>query len=165
MVLTFMPLFTLTIHFHLFFFVVEPSNVSFDILLFSQITKTTRTVNQRRLSERKNSGELPFQQPKLKTLYGRDLKDYENLNVEDLLTQLSAEELEELSEQVDPDDSLLPPSERCKDQTSKDPTGPLNRRQLLNFLTKFAKEQEDWPENKKFVTGVKLGESTISEEY
>src|SRR5699024_12023152 len=66
----------------------------------------------------------------------------------------------ELSGEVDPDDSLLPPSQRCKDQTLKDPTGPLNRRQLLNFLTKFAKEQEDWPENKKFVAGVKLGEST-----
>mgnify|MGYP002649720155 CR=1 FL=1 len=98
-----------------------------------------------------------MQQPKLKMLYGRDLKDYENMNVEDLLTQLSAEELEELSGTVDPDDSLLPPSQRCKEQTTKDPTGPLNRRQLLNFLTKFAKEQEDWPEDKKFVPGVKLG--------
>lgn len=79
------------------------------------------------------------------------------MNVEDLLNQLSAEELEQLSEDVDPDDSLLPPSQRCKDQTSKLPTGPLNRRQMLNFLTKFAKEQEDWPELKKFVPGVKLG--------
>ncbi|KAJ6224421.1 hypothetical protein RDWZM_002966 [Blomia tropicalis] len=127
----------------------------------SQITKTTRTVNQRRLSERKNSQEFLQQQPKLKMLYGRDLKDYENLNVEDLLNQLSAEELEQLSEEVDPDDSLLPPSQRCKEQTFKDPTGPLNRRQLLNFLTKFAKEQEDWPENKKFVPGVKLGKTWV----
>lgn len=102
-----------------------------------------------------------MQQPKLKMLYGRDLKDYENMNVEDLLTQLSAEELEELSGTVDPDDSLLPPSQRCKEQTNKDPTGPLNRRQLLNFLTKFAKEQEDWPEDKKFVPGVKLGKRLL----
>ncbi|XP_046915067.1 tropomodulin isoform X1 [Dermatophagoides farinae] len=122
----------------------------------SGITKTTRTINQRRLSERKSSQEL-FQQPKLKMLYGKDLKEYDNLNVEDLLGQLSAEELEQLSSEVDPDDSLLPPSQRCKDQTNKDPTGPLKRRQLLNFLTKFAKEQEDWPEIKKFVPGVKLG--------
>lgn len=90
-------------------------------------------------------------------LYGRDLKEYDNLNVEDLLNQLSAEELEQLSSEVDPDDNLLPPSQRCKDQTNKTPTGPLNRRQLLNFLTKFAKEQEDWPEFKKFVPGIKLG--------
>ncbi|KAI7695325.1 Tropomodulin, partial [Sarcoptes scabiei] len=126
-----------------------------------KITKTTRTINQRRLSERKNSQELlptpQPQQPKLKMLYGRDLKEYDNLNVEDLLGQLSAEELEQLSSEVDPDDSLLPPSERCKDQTTKDPTGPLRRRQLRNFLTKFAKEQEDWPEIKKFVPGLKLG--------
>lgn len=90
-------------------------------------------------------------------LYGRDLKEYDNLNVEDLLNQLSAEELEQLSEEVDPDDSLLPASQRCKDQTNKTPTGPLNRRQLINFITKFAKEQEDWPELKKWQAGVKLG--------
>lgn len=95
-------------------------------------------------------------------LYGRDLKEYDNINVEDLLNQLSAEELEQLSEDVDPDDSLLPPSERCKDQTTKRPTGPVNRRQLLNFLTKFAKEQEDWPELKKFLPGLKLGEYLAS---
>lgn len=128
---------------------------------YTKITKTTRTVNQRRLSERKNSQELPVQQPKLKMLYGRDLKDYENMNVEDLLTQLSAEELEQLGSEVDPDDTLLPASERCKEQTTKDPTGPLKRRQLLNFLTKFAKEQEDWPESRKFVPGVKLGKIWI----
>ena len=122
-----------------------------------QITKTTRTVNQRRLSERKSSQELLQQPRKLKMLYGKDLKEYENMNVEDLLNQLSADELEQLSSEVDPDDSLLPPSQRCKDQTNKTSTGPLNRRQLLNFLTKFAKEQEDWPELKKFVPGAKLG--------
>ncbi|CAG2164450.1 unnamed protein product [Oppiella nova] len=120
------------------------------------ITKTTRTINQRRLSERQNSVEKP-QEPKLKMLYGRDLKEYENMDVENLLSQLSADELAQLSEEVDPDDNLLPPSQRCKDQTSKSATGPLNRKKLLTFLTKFAAEQEDWPELKQFQPGVKRG--------
>jgi len=90
-------------------------------------------------------------------LYGRDLKEYENVNVEDLLGQLSADELEQLSNEVDPDDNLLPPSQRCKDQTDKTATGPLNRKKLLTFLTKFAQEQEDWPELKQFQPGVKKG--------
>ena len=120
-------------------------------------------MNQRRLSERKNSQDiaklknLDSDAPKYSLLGGRNLKEFEDLNVEDLLNQLSAEELEQLSDEVDPDDSLLPASQRCKDQTSKEPTGPLKRRQLLTFLTKYAQEQEDWPEFKPFVAGVKMG--------
>ena len=101
--------------------------------------------------------EKPPEGPKLKLLYGKDLKEYENVDVEALLSQLNAEELAQLSEEVDPDDNLLPPSQRCKDQTSKTPTGPLNRKKLLTFLTKFAAEQEDWPELKPFQSGVKKG--------
>ena len=121
-------------------------------------------MNQRRLSERKNSQDIVSKlkdseadAPKYSLVGGRNLKEYENLNVEDLLNQLSAEELEQLSDEVDPDDNLLPASQRCKDQTNKDPTGPLKRRQLLTFLTKYAQEQEDWPEFKQFVPGVKMG--------
>jgi hypothetical protein len=102
------------------------------------------------------------QEPKLKMLYGRDLKEYENVDVENLLSQLSADELAQLSEEVDPDDNLLPPSQRCKDQTSKSATGPLNRKKLLTFLTKFAAEQEDWPELKQFQPGVKRGMPYLS---
>jgi tropomodulin len=130
---------------------------------YTKITKTTRTINQRRLSERKNSQEK-IEQPKLKMLYGRDLKEYENVNVEDLLNQLSADELEQLSCEVDPDDNLLPASQRCKDQTTKSPTGPINRKKLLNFLTKFAQEQEDWPELKQFQPGVKNGKIWVPKE-
>lgn len=121
-----------------------------------QITKTTRTVNQRRLSSQKSVDEP--EPPKLKMLYGRDLKEYDNVDVESLLAQLTTEELEALSEEVDPDDALLPPSQRCKDQTTKTATGPLNRKKLLTFLTEYAKQQEDWPELKPFQSGVKRGE-------
>jgi tropomodulin len=59
---------------------------------------------------------------------------------------------------------LLPPSQRCKDQTNKSATGPLNRKKLLEFLTKFAQEQEDWPELKQFQPGVKKGKIWVPKE-
>ena len=36
-------------------------------------------------------------------LYGRDLSEYENMDVDELLTHLTPEELEILSKDVDPD--------------------------------------------------------------
>lgn len=90
-------------------------------------------------------------------LYGKDLKDYEDVDIDELLDKLTAEELEQLSSEVDPDDSLLPPSERCREQTTKPPTGPLDRKHLLEYLETSAKEQEDWPEHKPYQPGVKRG--------
>lgn len=90
-------------------------------------------------------------------LYGRDLSEYDSIPVDEILAKLSPAELEQLSNEVDPDDTLLPPSQRCKDQTSKVPTGPLNRKQLIQYLTKYAIEQEDWPENKRYEAGIKKG--------
>lgn len=90
-------------------------------------------------------------------LYGKDLSEYDSIPVDEILANLSPQELEQLSNEVDPDDTLLPPSQRCKDQTNKNPTGPLNRDQLIEYLTKYALEQEDWPENKRHVPGIKKG--------
>lgn len=90
-------------------------------------------------------------------LYGKDLSEYDNVPVDEILSKLSPQELEQLGNEVDPDDTLLPPSQRCKDQTSKDPTGPLNRRNLIQYLTKYAIEQQDWPEEKRYEPGVKKG--------
>lgn len=90
-------------------------------------------------------------------LYGKDLSEYDSIPVDEILAKLSPQELEQLSNEVDPDDSLLPPSQRCKDQTTKSPTGPLNRQQLILYLTKYAIEQKDWPENKRYEVGVKKG--------
>ncbi|CAN7983396.1 unnamed protein product [Ixodes hexagonus] len=87
----------------------------------------------------------------------KDLKKYADMDIDELLGKLSEEELEQLGNMVDPDDSLIPPSERCRTQTKKKPTGPLNRRHLLQFLEKFAREQEDWPEAKTFQAGAKRG--------
>lgn len=76
---------------------------------------------------------------------------------EDLLDGLTPSEIEELSNEVDPDDPHIPPSMRCREQTKKGPTGPYNRKKLLEYLKKYAMEQEDWPENKSHEPGIKRG--------
>ncbi|XP_046578493.1 tropomodulin-like isoform X2 [Haliotis rubra] len=85
----------------------------------------------------------------------KDVPDIELEDLDDLLTQLTAEELEELNGDFDPDNSLLPPNLRCRDQTSKDPTGPFNRQKLLKFIENQAKQEKDWEQNKAYVKETK----------
>jgi tropomodulin len=89
--------------------------------------------------------------------YGRKLTDYEDKDLENLLNDLSVEELEDLNNDFDPDNSLLPPSQRCRDQTDKEPTGPFKREKLLKHLEESAKNEKDWEENVPFSPGQKRG--------
>ncbi|UYV60690.1 TMOD1 [Cordylochernes scorpioides] len=91
-------------------------------------------------------------------------KTLDELTLDELLDKLTPEELEILESEVDPDDPHIPPNQRCKDQTKKAPTGPLNRRKLLQYLEKYAKEQEDWPEQQPFQLGMKRGKIWIPKE-
>jgi tropomodulin len=52
---------------------------------------------------------------------------------------------------------LLPPSQRCRNQTEKDPTGPYKRDKLLKYLEEQAKGEKDWEEVVPFNPGVKRG--------
>jgi len=90
-------------------------------------------------------------------LYGKDLSVYDDMDIEELLQQMTEEQLEQLSHEVDPDDSLLPANQRCRDQTNKESTGPLNRKHLLDYLETKAAEEEDWPELKPFQSGMVRG--------
>ncbi|OQR75021.1 tropomodulin-like, partial [Tropilaelaps mercedesae] len=92
------------------------------------------------------------------------IRKYSDVDIDELLSQLNENELEQLTGMVDPDDPLIPPSERCKNQTNKAPTGPLNRKKLLAYLEQYAKEQEDWPELKPYEPGVKRGKVWVSPE-
>ncbi|KAL5473438.1 hypothetical protein EMCRGX_G027923 [Ephydatia muelleri] len=55
-----------------------------------------------------------------------------------LLSGLSEKDLNELSELIDPDNQLLPPSERLPPQTTKKPTGPYDKQKLNDHLKKAA---------------------------
>ncbi|MFH4976394.1 hypothetical protein AB6A40_003103 [Gnathostoma spinigerum] len=90
-------------------------------------------------------------------LYGKGLADLDDGDLEGLLSKLSPEELEDLNCDFDPDNSLLPPSQRCRDQTDKKPTGPFQREKLLQYLEETAKKEEDWEEHVPYCPGVKRG--------
>jgi len=97
-------------------------------------------------------------------LYGKDLKEYDNINLDDLLSQLTDDQIKELGEElIDPDDSDVPASQRCRYNIEKEPTGPYNRKNLINFLETTAKEEKDWPEIKPF-TGEKRGKAFVPKE-
>ncbi|XP_065321641.1 uncharacterized protein LOC135929078 isoform X2 [Gordionus sp. m RMFG-2023] len=79
-------------------------------------------------------------------LQGHDTSEFANMDAEDLLMQLNENEIDELANDVDPDDPMLPPSDRCRTLTKKSPTGPLNRRNLLKYLERQSITEDDWDE-------------------
>jgi tropomodulin len=99
-----------------------------------------------------------------KLLYGKDLSDYERMDVDELLSQLTPEELDILSKDVDPDDNLLPPDQRTSYSCGKLPTGPLNRKQLIDYINKIAKETPDRPELQPYIAGTIRGKKYIAPE-
>ncbi|XP_046836118.1 tropomodulin isoform X3 [Vespa crabro] len=94
-------------------------------------------------------------------LYGKDLSEYEDVDVDELLAQLTQEEINILAKEVDPDDSFMPPSQRCSYECDKSPTGPLNRKKLIEHINKQALETPDRPELKPYVPGVIRGKKWI----
>lgn len=85
----------------------------------------------------------------------KDLSEVDFSDLDELFAKLTPEEIEILNSEVDPDDPYLPPSERCRDQTKKKPTGPFNRDQLIKFLEDQGKNEKDWEQNKPFVKETK----------
>ncbi|KAM4592549.1 tropomodulin-2 [Odontesthes bonariensis] len=78
--------------------------------------------------------------------YKKDLDKYKDLDEDEILNKLSAEELKQLEtalEEMDPENALLPAGLRQKDQTVKTATGQFNRDGLLKYLEKEAMEYKD----------------------
>ncbi|XP_065213803.1 tropomodulin-like isoform X2 [Planococcus citri] len=98
---------------------------------------------------------------KLVSTNSTDIKKYEDMDVDQLLAQLSPEEIQILAKEVDPDDSLLPPSQRCSYECSKEPTGPVNRKKLIEHINKQALESPDRPEAKPYVAGTVRGKKWV----
>ncbi|XP_026322386.1 tropomodulin-1 isoform X2 [Hyposmocoma kahamanoa] len=94
-------------------------------------------------------------------LFGRELSSYDEVDVDELLAKLTQEELNMLAKEVDPDDNFLPPSQRNNYDCEKDPTGPLNRKKLIEHINKQALETPDRPEIKPYVAGVIRGKKWI----
>uniref|UniRef100_A0A7N9B1S5 Tropomodulin 2 n=1 Tax=Mastacembelus armatus TaxID=205130 RepID=A0A7N9B1S5_9TELE len=91
--------------------------------------------------------------------YKKDLDKYKDLDEDEILNKLSAEELKQLEtalEEMDPENALLPAGLRQKDQTAKKATGTFDRERLLKYLEKEAMEYKDREDVVPF-TGEKKG--------
>ena len=68
--------------------------------------------------------------------FGRDAMAATDADLEDLMAQLSPEELTKLVDEMasDPDDKHLPASVRNSYRCDKAPTGELNRDSLINHI-------------------------------
>eukprot|EP00062_Callorhinchus_milii_P013780 gi/632962244/ref/XP_007897200.1/ PREDICTED: tropomodulin-1 isoform X2 [Callorhinchus milii] len=102
----------------------------------------------------------------MSTPFTKELEKYRDVDEDELLTKLSEEEIRQLEdelEELDPDNDLLPAGLRQKDQTKKEPTGPLNRDQLLDHLEKEAKEHKDREDLVPY-TGEKRGKPWVAKQ-
>ncbi|KAG8440486.1 hypothetical protein GDO86_006295 [Hymenochirus boettgeri] len=95
--------------------------------------------------------------------FRKDFDKYKNINEDEILNKLSEDELKQLEnvlEELDPENALLPAGFRQKDQTTKEVSGTFDREHLLAYLQKEALEQEDredyvpYTGEKKAVLGV-----------
>jgi len=84
--------------------------------------------------------------------------------IDHLLANLSSDEIEKLLEDVEsnPDDTFLPPSARCTYHCDKKPTGPYNRKKLLNYIYDQAKKTPDKIDLVPHVPGVTRGKKWIA---
>ncbi|XP_037604952.1 tropomodulin-2 [Sebastes umbrosus] len=95
--------------------------------------------------------------------FKKDLEKYKDLDEDEILNKLSAEELKQLEtalEEMDPENALLPAGLRQKDQTAKADSGSFNRDGLLKYLEKEAMEHKDREDVVPF-TGEKKGKVFI----
>lgn len=98
--------------------------------------------------------------------------DWNEVDIDELVEKLTPGEIQKLLEEFDPDDPHLPANERCAYKCDKAPTGPLNRRALLDFINEQAKKLPDKPELVPYVAGTIRGKkwiepkkTTLMEEY
>uniref|UniRef100_A0A8D0GEC3 Tropomodulin n=1 Tax=Sphenodon punctatus TaxID=8508 RepID=A0A8D0GEC3_SPHPU len=98
--------------------------------------------------------------------FRKELEKYKNINEDEILSKLSEDELKQLEnvlDDLDPENALLPAGFRQKDQTSKADTGPFDRERLLAYLEKEALEHKDREDFIPF-TGEKKGKIFIPKE-
>jgi tropomodulin len=79
------------------------------------------------------------------------------LDIDELVERLSPGEIQRLLDECDPDDPHIPPSMRSNYKCDKEPTGPLDRKKLLDFINEQALNTPDIPEAVPHVPGYKRG--------
>ncbi|XP_075049335.1 tropomodulin-4 [Mixophyes fleayi] len=95
--------------------------------------------------------------------YQKELEKYRDVDEDEIMRGMSAEELAQLDlelQEMDPENILLPAGMRQRDQTKKTDTGPLDRDALLQHLEKEAMDAEEREDLVPF-TGEKKGKPFI----
>ncbi|XP_040269900.1 tropomodulin-3-like [Bufo bufo] len=90
--------------------------------------------------------------------FRKDLDECRNMDADELLGNLSEADLKQLEnvlEELDPENALLPAGFRQKEQTLKEATGGFDREHLLDFLEKDALAQKDREDYMPFTGGKK----------
>lgn len=88
---------------------------------------------------------------------GRDPREpLTELDIDELVDRLSPGEIQKLLDECDPDDPQIPPSMRTKYKCEKQPTGPLDRKKLLDFINDQALNTPDIPDAVPYVSGKAL---------
>ena len=76
------------------------------------------------------------------------------LDIDDLVDRLTPGEIQKLLDECDPDDPHIPPSMRSNYKCEKEPTGPLDRKKLLDFINEQALTTPDIPDAVPYVAGL-----------
>jgi len=87
---------------------------------------------------------------------------YDDMDIESLIDQLSAEEIESLTGHVDPDDAHIPPAMRCNYKCGKEDTGELNRDGLMDHITQQAINEPDREELVPYEPGKIRGKKWVA---
>ncbi len=87
--------------------------------------------------------------------------DWNEVDIDVLVDTLTPGEIQALLDECDPDDPHLPASARCTYKCDKLPTGPLNRKKLLEFINEQAKNTPDKPELVPYVPGTIRGKKWV----
>ncbi|XP_043188708.1 tropomodulin-like isoform X2 [Amphibalanus amphitrite] len=128
---------------------------------YETLTTITRTLRKTTYRPKHSDAVWTEDMNANKKLYGKDLSEYENMDLDELLDQLTPEEVDILTRDVDPDDDLMPPSQRTSYRCEKDPTGPLNRKRLIEHIQQQALNEPDRPEMVPYQQGVVRGKKWI----
>ena len=65
------------------------------------------------------------------------------LDIDELVERLTPGEIQRLLDECDPDDPHIPPSMRTNYKCEKQPTGPFNKKKLLDFINEQVRHISD----------------------
>jgi len=88
-------------------------------------------------------------------------RDWNEMDVDEIVDQLTPGEIQSLLDECDPDDPHIPPSMRCNYKCDKTPEAPLDKQKLQDFLNDQALNIPDIPDHVPFVSGTVRGKKWV----